>query len=248
MGKESLYAGFHVTYNGITDTAVGVHATTRPPIPAARENIQYFTVPGRDGTLTIKDGTVEDIVIQVDFSYTAYPDAWQDIAYAARDWLLGHNSATLRFSDLTGIFYKVKSVEVSDNLRQLKKIGTFSAYFTCEGYQYLDSGLEPISQGNLFNLNNQWAKSHPLYRISATYDGTCSLTVNGKTLKATIAQNLTIDTDLMMAYRTDNKIIMNTALIMGNLDYKDFWLPRGSNNIGITSGYTLQVVPNWRRL
>ena len=243
--KASLKTAFHVTYNGVQDAAVGVHAVSRPAIPATKEVITTYTIPGRDGSLTIKDGTVEDIQIQVDFAFTEYPDAWQARAYAVRNWLLGHSGAALRFSDLSGIFYKVKYVEVTEATRALKKTGLVSAVFTCDGYQYLDSGLTAVSPGT---LANNYAVSHPLYRITATYDGTCTLTVNSKTMQAAIAQNLTIDTDRMMAYRTDNGTVMNTALIMGNLDYKDFWLKPGNNSVSITSGYTLQIVPNWRRL
>lgn len=243
MGKESLRTAFHVTYNNVMDSTVGVHVSTRPDIPAAREVITTYTIPGRDGSLTIKDGTVEDIVIVVEFSFSAYPDGWQNVYQAARNWLLRRSNAKLKFSDLTGIFYKVKHVEVSAASRTLKKTGVFSASFTCDGYQYYDSGLVGISAGT---INNSVATSHPIYKI--TGNGTCTLTVNSKTLQAVIAQNLSVDTDRMMAYRTDNGTVMNTALIMGNYEYKDFWLVPGSNSVSITSGYGLEIIPNWRRI
>ena len=248
MGRESLYNKYHVTYNGIQDSTVGVHIASRPSIPAAREVINTFTIPGRDGTLTVRDGTVEDIAITVDFSYSEYPDEWQDTAYAARDWLLGHANATLRFSDLSGIFYKVKYVELSETSRQLKKTGTFSAIFHCEGYQYLDSGLVCRL---LLEKKNKYATAHPIYNITASTDGTCTLTVGGKSITATVAQNLTIDTDRMIAYRvvSGNTTISNTALMMGNYDFKDLWLKRGSTSVSVTgSGFALGIIPNWRRI
>lgn len=226
---------------------MGVHASSRPAIPAAREVINTFTIPGRDGALTIRDGTVEDIAITVDFSFSAYPDAWHGVVYAARNWLLGHAGAALRFSDLPGVFYKVKYVELSETDRQARKIGTFSATFHCDGYQYLDSGLLPVSAGTLVN---SYATAHPLYTITASSDGTCTLTVGGKSVQATVARNLTIDTDKMLAYRVDSGrgIIANTALMMGNYDFKDLWLPNGSTSISVSSGFTLGIVPNWRRI
>ena len=245
MGKESLKTPFHVTYNGIQDSSVGVHVATRPAIPAAREILQTIQIPGRDGTLTIKDGTVEDIQISVEFSFSAYPDVWQDRVYAVKNWLQMRSEATLRFSDLAGIFYKVRYVELSDFTRQHKKIGTFTATFTCEGYQYLDSGLVDVSGGI---LSNQWGTAHPLYKITSSGSGACTLTVNGKSLQATVNANMTIDTDRAIAYRTSTGAVQNTALVMGNYDFRDFWLKPGSNTISITSGFTLQIQPNWRRL
>ena len=246
MGKLSLKEEFHVVYNNVIDSDIGVHVSSRPSIPIAREIINSFTIPGRDGSLTIRDGTVEDIAIQVDFSFTAYPDTWQKVAYMARDWLIGHSGAVLRFSDMPGIFYKVKYVEVSDIERAHKKIGTFSAVFTCDGYQYLDTGLISMPAGT---LTNNYSVSHPVYTITASTDGTCTLTVGGKSIQATIAQNLTIDTDLMLAYRIDGtRIIANTALIMGNLDFKDLWLPHGTTAVSVSSGFTLAIQPNWRRV
>ena len=83
---------------------------------------------------------------------------------------------------------------------------------------------------------------HPIYKISG--NGTCILTVNGKNMSATVGQNLTIDTDLMIAYRTDGDI--NNIAVTGN--YEDLWLQEGENTISITSGYDLSIIPNWRTL
>lgn len=244
MGKASLKMAFHVTYNGIQDSAVGVHATTRPNIPTAREVVQTYTIPGRDGSLTVRDGTVEDIAVTVEFGFTGYPDEWQGIAASARNWLIGHSGAWLQFSDMPGWHYNVRYVEMSDTARALKKTGTFSATFICDGYQYSNSGASDMTLSS--PIANQWATAHPEYLI--TGNGVCTLTVNGKALQATIAQNLTIDTDRFMAYRTDSGVVMNTALIMGNYEYRDFWLVHGNNTVTISSGFTLDIIPNWRRL
>ena len=63
-------------------------------------------------------------------------------------------------------------------------------------------------------------------------------------MSATVGQNLTIDTDLMIAYRMDGDI--NNIAVTGN--YEDLWLQEGENTISITSGYDLSIIPNWRTL
>lgn len=89
---------------------------------------------------------------------------------------------------------------------------------------------------------NPYDICHPVYKI--TGNGNCTLTVNGRTMKATVGQNLTVDTEKMLAYRKDGTI-MNTA-VTG--DYEELYLQPGENDIKITSGFTLKVIPNWRCL
>ena len=91
-------------------------------------------------------------------------------------------------------------------------------------------------------LYNPYALSKPIYMI--TGEGMCTLTVNGKSVTANVGQNLTINTDLMLAYRKDGTM-MNTA-VTG--DYEDLWLNSGENSITITSGFSLAIIPNWRCL
>ena len=89
---------------------------------------------------------------------------------------------------------------------------------------------------------NPYYISHPDYII--TGEGVCVLTVNGKSMRANTGQNLTINTDLMIAYRLDGTM-QNTA-VTG--DYQDMYLKEGDNQISVSSGFVLKVIPNWRSL
>lgn len=71
-----------------------------------------------------------------------------------------------------------------------------------------------------------------------------TLTVNGKKVTANVGQNLTIDTELMMAYREDGTI-QNTALTG---DYEELFLQPGDNTITFSSGFIVSIVPRWRIL
>lgn len=86
------------------------------------------------------------------------------------------------------------------------------------------------------------AGRYPVYKI--TGEGNCTLTINGHPVTANVAQNLTIDTDKMVAYREDGTL-QNTS-VTG--DYEDMYLWPGQNAITLTEGFTLTVIPNWRRL
>ena len=68
--------------------------------------------------------------------------------------------------------------------------------------------------------------------------------MNGNEFVAEVGQNVTIDTDLMLAYRQDGRM-MNTS-VTG--DYQELYLKEGDNTIEITEGFGLKVIPNWRCL
>lgn len=85
-------------------------------------------------------------------------------------------------------------------------------------------------------------ESHPVYKILG--EGVCTLTVNGKTMTANVGQNLTIDTDRQLAYRSDGTL--NNTAVTGN--YEDLVLVEGDNKVTITDGFDLKVIPYWRYL
>lgn len=108
----------------------------------------------------------------------------------------------------------------------------------CSPFEYVVEGREwkTIKEA----LFNPYDLSHPEYRI--TGEGVCTLTVNGKAMKANIGQNLIIDTDAMLAYRQDGAM-MNTS-VTG--DYEELYLKPGENSIAVSSGFSISIKPNWR--
>ena len=107
--------------------------------------------------------------------------------------------------------------------------------FICEPYLFRRDGDISVTALTF----NPYDKCRPVYAI--TGNGACTLTVNGKSVSATIGQNLTIDTNRMLSFREDGTI-MNTSL---NGDYEDLWIPHGECSISVSSGYGLEVYPKW---
>ena len=82
----------------------------------------------------------------------------------------------------------------------------------------------------------------PIYKI--TGNGPCTLTVNGKTMTATVTDNISIDTERMITYDSSGNL-KNTS-VSGN--YEDLYLQPGENTVTVSSGFTCTVIPNWRCL
>ena len=110
--------------------------------------------------------------------------------------------------------------------------------FTLDPFFYAESGLSEIHSWQ--TIMNNFDLSQPVYRI--TGEGMCTLTVNGKTMKANVGQNLIIDTSLRLAYRTDGTI-QNTS-VSGS--YEDLYLLPGLNQLSLSDGFSMAVQPNWR--
>lgn len=229
---------FSVEYNEKSCLEFGILPVTRPSIPAPEENIEEITIPGRDGALIESEGSHKPITIPVEFNFFTDPEKVNEKYRAAKKWLSG--SGYLKFSDDGSAFYKVLYVKITDVERTSKRIQNFTAEFTCDPYTYMDSGKYEIT--DFENIYNPYSVSHPEYLI--TGEGNCTLTVNGKTMEANVGQNLTINTDLMLAYRTDGE--MQNTQVTGN--YEDLYLAEGENQISISAGFEMTVIPNWRCL
>lgn len=229
---------FYITFNGKMNRALGVEVTTRPSIPAPDLRGEYTQVAGRDGSLLVTDGTYENIQIDVDMNFVR-PEAKVGTSYrAVKNWLQG--SGILRMSDDSEVFYRVKACGITANERASKVGSKFTASFICDPFTYYNSGASFMDVENA--KLNPYMECWPVYYI--TGNGQCTLTVNGNEMTAMVGQNLTIDTEKMLAYQEDGTL-QNTA-VTG--DYEALALLPGENEIGVTSGFTLKVKPNYRSL
>lgn len=231
---------YDIEYAGDRASDHNIKIVKRPGIPAPVADYKEVSIPGRDGNIYIDEGTVEDIVIQVEMNYMCKHNEWFENWRVAKEWLMQKGMNRLMFGDDPEYFYYVKKVELSDADRVCREIGRFSAEFHCNGYQYLLSGQKEYSLSEV--ADNPYNVAHPVYLV--TGEGNCTLTVNGKTFVANVGQNVTIDTDRMIAYRLDGTLV-NTA-VTG--DYADLYLKPGKNTLSVTSGFNVKVIPRWRRL
>ena len=144
-------------------------------------------------------------------------------------------------SDDAGWFYKVAYIDIGEMQRPTERIGVFRAMIkTVDGLKYLINGM---NEYDISEINkNPYLMSKAIYKIKG--EGICTISVNGKTVKANVGQNLTIDTELMIAYREDGT--MNNTAITG--DYESLYLPEGDLSVTATSGFDVKIIPNWRCL
>lgn len=230
---------YFTVYNGIRDRDTGVKPVSRPNIPTAKEKVEEVEIPGRDGKLYRKKGTVEDVEIEITYNFLSKREEdWAEQFRSIKRRWLGKTMGDLMFSDDPGYFYKVKDVTIGTNERLAKRIGKFQVTFYCEGYTYLTEGKE--TRGLSSTLYNAFEVSHPVYEI--TGDGVCKLTVNGTEITANIGGKLIIDTDLKICYTA----LKETANRRLTGYYEDLYLREGENTFTVSQGFEVTIKPNWR--
>lgn len=231
---------FYFTLDGEPSFRHKITVAYRPDFPAPELRYTDTQVPGRDGTLTEFDGTYSDINVDVEMNYITNPQNWHAAWREVKRYLLKGGIRELRFSDDLAFYYKCKKVVLGTNEREFRHTAAFTATFTLAPYEYLTDGKERYPyQVCAFN---RYELCKPIYFI--TGEGMCTLTVNGNEMTANVGQNLTIDTDLQLAYRTDGTL-QNTE-VAGNFD--ELYLLPGENTITVTDGFDLKIQPNWRCL
>lgn len=231
---------FYFTLDGEPSFRHKITVAYRPDFPAPEPRYTDTQVPGRDGTLTEFDGTYSDINVDVEMNYITNPQNWHAAWRDVKRYLLKGGIRELRFSDDLSFYYKCKKVVLGTNEREFRHTAAFTATFTLAPYEYLTDGKERYPyQVCAFN---RYELCKPIYFI--TGEGMCTLTVNGNEMTANVGQNLTIDTDLQLAYRTDGTL-QNTE-VTG--DFDELYLLPGENTISVTDGFDLKIQPNWRCL
>lgn len=231
---------YFIEYNEKLNTDVNIAVETRPSIPSPIMEYEEVEVPGRDGLLYIERGYI-NIEIVISFNFISKdPDEWTNDYRQIKKWLLGHGNRKLKLSDDTDVYYKVEKVEIETPERIIRRCGKFNVIFTCEPFTYLEEGALEVQLSNY--MYNENSISKPRYVISG--EGLLTINVNGKTVKANVGQQLIIDTELGLCYRSDGSI-NNIAL---NGAYEDLYLQEGENTFEWTSGFNINIVPNWRCL
>lgn len=227
------------TDNG-TSMSYGLRFLEYPVFVFGTENIKFINIPGRADPLTNRTGTYSNTIIKNKLEFVSREKAENCMhALQIESWL--KKIKTVKYSDLESYFFKVKKVKVETE-RKYGFYGVVNVEFECDPSIYLEDGKKEITMQGKPNLYNQYSPACPIYKI--TGEGMCTLTVNGKTMKANVGQNLTIDTENMLAYRQDGTLA-NTS-VTG--DYEDLYLKSGNNTISISPNFALKIIPNWRCL
>ena len=230
---------YFIDQNGRKSSDHFIFFEAYPNIKLGQEEKEKKTIPGR-GNVWIKTGTYSDTEITMTLDVNVLGEDIDRMEAYAQAHVILANLEKITFCDTPDFFYVVKTVSIGGVAQYIENAGDFTVALTCAPGVFVKQGTLEQSVENV--LLNPYSLSHPEYII--TGEGTCTLTVNGNEVTANVGQNLIIDTDRMISYRSDGTL-QNTALAG---DYEGLYLESGENTITITEGFQVKVKPNWRYL
>lgn len=244
-GLLRLMREYDFSINGVNAYDLGVFAVRRPNIPAPVKRVSQQTVTGRNGVLVIDEGTYDPVEIKIECNFmSTSPDTFAYESRKVKNWLLSNQKGELIFNDDPDFFYKTQIIQCSEIERASKKIGVFDITCTCEPFTYLSAGKNEIDLPE--SIQNDFYVAAPIYKLAG--EGVFTLTVNGNSFSVNVAQNATIDTSLMLVYRTDSGALINQNT---QGEFESLFLKNGVNLIQVqkpSDDSTIKIIPNWRAL
>lgn len=217
---------------------LGLIIEKRPNIPLPQKRTESILIPGRSGSLTLNEGTYEDIAIDAIF---AFKDCnFYERLREIKDWLLEITEFHLFFSDDTNNFYKIKYISMDNIERQIKKYGKFEVRFVCDSFLYSYEGKNLIEILEPTTLYNCGYESNPYLKIYG--NGSLTLLINNKLIILNnIVDFVEIDTESMNCFK-------GSELMNNNMIGEFPTLKSGENTISFTGATKIEITPNWRCL
>lgn len=230
---------FSFTFHGLNSLLdFGLMAELKPVIPKAQRDVEYFTIPGRSGSLMVDYETYQDILIPVTcwFKDPTIPNQSDKI----KAWL-DNGEGPLTFSNQTDKYYIAHVSDQFDISQEIDNFGKFQVNFRCQPFKYATNNetITLESAGIVYNPGT--IESQPIITVYGT--GDIALTINSKTIQLTnVADYVTVDSVLVDCYK-------DTALKNNDMTGDFPVLIPGTNSISWTGTVTkIEITPNWRWL
>lgn len=192
-----------IVYGGESSSDYGMVVAEAPAYERPKRKETIYTVPGRNGVILFQEDAWED----VPRNYKVWlaedgNDTLVEKVDAFESWLntqTGYTRLEDNFEpDIFRMAYYSGGDGFSNNLTQY---GEATLNFTCRPERFLKSGEIPIAVTNGTVIANPTKfVSKPLIHIEAS-NKTIKVTINGKTITATVADYINIDCERMDAYR-----------------------------------------------
>lgn len=223
----------------------GLYIDTPNVYESAAADVEYTSVPGRNGDLIISNNRYANVTVS--YPTSLYAKDRDEMSYkigAIKAWL--NSSRTYR--QLTDTYnrgyFRMASFSESISPTITQNTANFDISFNCKPFMYRNDGEEWITLSAENNIVNPEAfVSKPIIQAEVT-NAIGLVSINNATLRIINAtggtMNITIDCETLNAYNgaeNMNKYI-NSA---------DYALNSGENIITV-SGANVKIKPRWRRL
>ena len=252
-GANNYFSWKQESSNSYVDSrTLGIIAKELPIHSLPAERVSYVTVPGRSGSLTIREGEGEydyiyDDVVKSVVCYCTNTTNLNDMAA----YLKG--SGQVLFPNRPNGFYNARITNQIDYTQIVrgKPNSEFTVEFTCEPFWYSTSGsglLPRITTNNTTITNPSDMFSEPEIGVCGT--GTVTLVVGLETIEINFTnanEVVYLDSKLKMAYQKVDNVVTNLANSMVTLESGFPRLRSGVNGVAWTGTVSwVDIRPRWR--
>lgn len=247
--ENDLHHEYHFLLDGESSLKHHIRVEERPSIPApSRKWNEYGDVLSRSGTMRKPMDAFSEVSFTINCNFVSdeyqFDNVWREI----RGWLLS-DASEKKFQNSYDLnwYKKISKIVVSDVDRILFNAGQFSITFTVDPYDYAISGDKWHSLEDV-RLNHYY-KCEPLWKITnnTSQKATCTITVNNKSFDVTdinAAETKYVDVERKLTYAVDT----SNYYLRGGRYGQEEWLElqNGNNEITVTTGFSVSVMPRWR--
>lgn len=225
------------TFNGQRSSDFGLFIQGGGTFNSPDRDVDYITVPGRDGFLLLDNGRYNNVSV----AYNVFVKREVETNTAAiRQWLLGRPGFHRLEDDFHPDEYRLASLEgtIDFNVFALEVADTVLT-FTAKPQRWLKSGETPIAIQEAMTLENPTeTASKPLILVNGA-----GLLRVGDIEVTTTADNTIIDSEIMSCYYEDTNL--NNATQIEEFPV----LGQGETEITFEGGITsVEITPRWWRL
>mgnify|MGYP001585048294 CR=1 FL=1 len=212
----------------------GIVINTLPPSTKAEKNVEEIPIPGRNGDITVDDGTYKPITFTLTCTLL---DASK--INEVKSWLDGYSD--LVFNWEVDRYYKAKLINRIDISQSMDTLGEFPLIFKAQPHAYaLNNNIITISSpGTIYNPSS--ADSAPKLKVYGSGDILLNIGTQQFGL-LDVDGYVTIDCEMMECYKDED--LKNTST-QGEF----FKLEPGINSIDWMGNVSkIEIIPNWRWL
>lgn len=242
---------YDLEFDGQRLSGFGAVLSETPHYTIAIKDIEFTSLPGKSGDIITDNGRYKNKSIT--YKITSMPfeqRTEQEFVFKLSEWLMtAVEYKILRDTYTQGYYRKAICTSVSDPIVEASGMVTVKVTFNCEPFLYSDTGSNKISLVSSNNAvsttitNPEMWSSEPIIKINGGGDFTVA--VNDVSLTITdISNYVVIDKQSEDVYDSNGSCSDRLSALS---------LPcfkAGINSIIITgtNSFTVDIMPNWRRL
>lgn len=220
---------------------LGLYILEKSNIKGAERDIEYQSVPGRDGDLVIDNGRYKNVNISYKLEMLASSDTeFSSNVKMLKNTLLSESGYFYLWDTYDPYYFRKASYTGGLEMDQENRKNTCSISFNCKPYRYSPTGQNKITLTASGHINNtEYISSLPYIKITGS--GNITLAINDDDFVFTAVDGyIEIDSETMNVYK--DTISQNQKMTGGNFPK----LTSGANYIAWSGAVTsVEIIPRW---